>query len=106
MAITRTWHGIVPLEQQEAFELHLHKTGVEHSQSIKGNLGAYIQIVQQGTYAHFFLCTVWSSWEAIRDFAGEQPEIAVTYPEDEQYGLISDPLVIHQEVTRAGNPFV
>ncbi len=106
MAITRTWHGIVPIEQQQAFELHLQKTGIEHSRSIEGNVGAYVQIVQQDEYAHFFLCTVWSSWDAIHRFAGEQPGIAVTYPDDEQYGLISDPLVIHQEVIHTGNPFV
>ncbi|MFD1885067.1 hypothetical protein [Paenibacillus wenxiniae] len=106
MAITRTWHGLVPIEQQQAFELHLQKTGIEHSSSIQGNVGAYVQIVQQGDYAHFFLCTVWSSWDAIYRFAGAQPSIAVTYPDDEQYGLISDPLVIHQEVIHTGNPFV
>lgn len=38
-------------------------------------------------------------------FAGDNPIIAVTYPEDDKYGLISDPIVIIQEVTDGENPF-
>jgi hypothetical protein len=38
-------------------------------------------------------------------YAGENPIIAVTYPDDDKYGLISDPIVIHQEVTTVQNPF-
>ncbi|MEK5108794.1 hypothetical protein MHI57_19150 [Cytobacillus sp. FSL K6-0129] len=104
--ITRTWHGIVPLEKKADFEDHLNKTGVEESISLDGNLGAYVKIVEQDKYAHFFLCTVWSSWDVIHLFAGSEPTIAVTYPEDEKYGLISDPIVIHQEVSTIENPFI
>ncbi|KOS63582.1 hypothetical protein FJQ98_08760 [Lysinibacillus agricola] len=103
--ISRTWHGMVPLEKKIDFEAYLHKTGIEESTSLDGNLGAYVKIIEQDHYAHFFLCTVWSSWEAIHLFAGSEPTIAVTYPEDAKYGLISDPIVIHQEVITSDNPF-
>jgi len=52
-----------------------------------------------------FLCTKWDSWESMVDYAGIEPHIAVTYPEDERYDLISDPIVIIQEVTDSKNPF-
>ena len=52
-----------------------------------------------------FLCTKWDSWESMVDYAGIEPHIAVTYPEDERYDLIYDPIVIIQEVTDSKNPF-
>lgn len=104
--ISRTWHGMVPIDKKEAFAFYLNETGVKESVAIKGNLGAYVHVAEQEEYAHFFLCTVWSSWEDIILFAGKKPEIAVTYPEDSFYGLVSDPIVIHQEIKTAENPFI
>lgn len=103
--ISRTWHGIVPIEKRESFKLYLDNTGVKDTEAISGNRGAFVEIVDQGRYTHFFLCTLWDSMESVILYAGENPTVAVTYPEDEKYGLISDPIVIHQEVTLASNPF-
>jgi hypothetical protein len=103
--ISRTWHGIVPTRFKDEFEIYLGKTGVGDATAIKGNSGAYVRIVEQGEYAHFFLCTIWDSLESIILYAGDNPTIAVTYPEDDKYGLISDPIFIHQEVASAKNPF-
>jgi heme-degrading monooxygenase HmoA len=105
MLISRTWHGAVPLEHGDAFASYLEKTGIQGSRSIPGNAAAYVHRVEQDGYLHFFLCTMWFSWEAVRAFAGEPPEVAVTYPEDAKYELISDPIVIHLEVTTDQNPF-
>lgn len=103
--ISRTWHGIVPIDMKENFKNYLEITGVKDTISIPGNNGAFVKIVDQGNYTHFFLCTLWDKMEDIILYAGQTPEIAVTYPEDEKYGLISDPIVIHQEVTSGQNPF-
>lgn len=103
--ISRTWHGIVPIEMKENFKKYLDITGVKDTLSIQGNKGAFVKIVDQGNYTHFFLCTLWDKMENIILYAGENPEIAVTYPEDEKYGLISDPIVIHQVVNSGENPF-
>ncbi|EPH0545195.1 hypothetical protein N1I02_005213, partial [Serratia marcescens] len=35
---------------------------------------------------------------AVKDFAGEEYQIAVTYPDDERFSLISDPYVFHHQV--------
>lgn len=103
--ISRTWHGIVPIKMKNEFAVYLEATGVCDTTAITGNRGAYVKIVEQGEYAHFFLCTIWDSMESIISYAGENPTTAVTYPEDNKYALISDPIVIHQEVTSADNPF-
>jgi heme-degrading monooxygenase HmoA len=102
---SRTWHGMVPIEMKEAFEKYEFETGIKDTTAISGNRGAFLKIVEQGQYAHFFLCTKWDSMESIIAYAGDEPTIAVTYPEDEKYGLISDPVVIIQEVLDDSNPF-
>lgn len=103
--ISRTWHGIVPIEMKNAFEKYEYETGVKDTLGILGNRGAFLKIVEQGEYAHFFLCTIWDSMESVIAYAGSNPTIAVKYPEDEEYGLISDPIVIIQEVSDCRNPF-
>lgn len=103
--ISRTWHGIVPIEMKENFKKYLEITGVKDTISIPGNNGAFVKMVDQANYTHFFLCTLWDKMENVILYAGENPAIAVTYPEDEKYGLISDPIVIHQEVKSGQNPF-
>jgi hypothetical protein len=40
----------------------------------------------------------WDSWDAIRAFAGPDPERAVYYPEDRAFLLELDPHVRHFEV--------
>ncbi|UJL39582.1 antibiotic biosynthesis monooxygenase [Pantoea agglomerans] len=96
--IVRTWHGCVPARHAEGFATLLQKTGVEHSAATPGNLGAYVRRETQGEWEHFFLATYWEDSEAIKAFAGDQYQIAVTYPDDEQYDLLSDPYVFQHHV--------
>jgi heme-degrading monooxygenase HmoA len=96
--IVRTWHGCVPLQHATGFAAHLQHTGVEHAQSISGNLGAFVRQETQGEWEHFFLATYWESLAAIRQFAGDDMQRAVTYPDDEQFDLISDPYVFQHDV--------
>lgn len=104
--ISRTWHGIVPIYMKDQFEKYENETGVKDTMALKGNRGAYLKIVEQEQYAHFFLCTMWDSMESVREYAGNNPTVAVTYPEDDKYELISDPIVIIQEVSDNKNPFL
>lgn len=102
---SRTWHGVVPIKYREGFEKYENETGVRDTQKILGNKGAYLKVVEKGEYAHFFLCTLWDSMESMILYSGEHPEIAVDYPEDQKYELISDPIVVIQEVMTDKNPF-
>ena len=96
--ILRSWHGAVPLQHGDAFEQYLQTTGVSEASALDGNLGAFVKRIEQDDHVHFFLLTYWNGWDAIHAFAGAEPHIAVTYPQDRKYGLISDPIVLHQEV--------
>lgn len=48
--------------------------------------------------AEFVFTSRWDSWEAIRRFAGPEPEKAVYYPEDKAFLLALEPRVAHYEV--------
>ncbi|AGE94565.1 hypothetical protein PU088_001726 [Citrobacter farmeri] len=96
--IVRTWHGCVPVQHGDGFAAHLALTGVKHSQSIEGNAGAFVRRERQGEWEHFFLATYWHNLAAIKAFAGEDYHVAVTYPDDEQFALLSDPYVFQFEV--------
>jgi heme-degrading monooxygenase HmoA len=96
--IVRTWHGCVPLKHAEGFAKHLEKTGVEYSRSIRGNRGALVHRETQGSWEHFFLATYWHDLDAVKAFAGEHYNVAVTYPDDEVFELLSDPYVFQHEV--------
>ncbi|MEP1305187.1 MAG: antibiotic biosynthesis monooxygenase [Balneola sp.] len=49
-------------------------------------------------YAYFELITFWENMEVIRNFAGEDAEIAKYYPEDKQYLIDFPEKVTHHEV--------
>lgn len=41
----------------------------------------------EGDVSHFLLVTIWDSIDAVKKFAGENPDIAKYYPEDDNYLL-------------------
>lgn len=54
--------------------------------------GALVRQENQGEWAHFFLATYWQDLAAVKAFAGEDYHVAVTYPDDEAFELLSDPM--------------
>jgi heme-degrading monooxygenase HmoA len=47
--------------------------------------------------AEFVLISYWESMDAIKAFAGDEPERAVYYSEDERFLLVKTPTVDHYE---------
>ena len=41
----------------------------------------------EGDVTHFLLVTVWDAMESVKKFAGENPETAKYYPEDDEFLL-------------------
>lgn len=103
--IVRSWHGIVPSHKAEAFRKYLLVTGGKEAKAIPGNLAVYIHSQSQDDFEHFFMVSYWDNYEAIKNFAGSSPHIAVTYPDDIKFGLISDPIVLHYEVETVPDKF-
>ena len=96
--IVRIWHGTVPASKSEAYREFLNERAIPDYGSVKGNLGVYILERREGEVTHFITLTFWDSLEAIRDFAGDEIEVAKYYEEDKDYLIEFEPNVHHYEV--------
>ena len=101
--IARIWHGIVPAKKADDYYLYLQKTGLKDYQAIAGNLVVFVLRRIEDDKAHFTLITHWESMDAIRKFAGDEPEKAVYYPEDSDYLLEFEEFVAHHDILFAQN---
>lgn len=99
--ISRAWHGRVPAAKAEAYHQVLIATGLADYRRTAGNLGVVVERWVEGDVAHFLITTFWESMDAVRRFAGDQPEVARYYPEDDAYLLEREPTVRHAEVLMA-----
>jgi heme-degrading monooxygenase HmoA len=97
--IARLWHGRTPRDKADSYVEYLKKTGVCDQTSIEGNRGEYVFHRIEGDIAHFIVLSLWDSWDAVRRFAGQDPEKAVYYPEDGEYLLEMPPDIEHYEVS-------
>ncbi|NBD07584.1 MULTISPECIES: alpha/beta fold hydrolase [Corallococcus] len=105
--LARTWRGVTKAEDADAYLAYLHQTGLAHYRRTPGNLAAYcLRKVAEGK-AEFLLVTLWESMDAVKRFAGDAPERALFFPEDDRYLIDRDLHVTHYEVPFAeGQAFV
>jgi heme-degrading monooxygenase HmoA len=96
--LARIWHGITPAAKADTYRDFLNQSGVPDYQATPGNQGVYVLRRIEGDVAHFTLISLWDSLEAIKQFAGPEPEKAVYYPEDKEFLLEFEPAVTHHEV--------
>ena len=87
MTYMRTWHGEVPTSKADDYEAFMIERAAPDYGSVEGLLKTYFQRRDEGDVAHFLLVTLWDSMESMKRFAGERPEIAKYYPEDDEYLL-------------------
>jgi len=55
--------------------------------SVQGLQNLFFTRRDEGDVSHFLLVTIWDSIDAVKKFAGENPDIAKYYPEDDDYLL-------------------
>ncbi len=99
--IARTWRGTTATRDAEAYTAYLQHTGLRAYRETPGNLAAILlrrPLGEQGETTEFVTFSLWDSMEAIRRFAGDDPERAVFYPEDDRYLTDRDLTVVHLEV--------
>jgi heme-degrading monooxygenase HmoA len=96
--IARTWRGATKAKDGEAYLEYLYRTGFAEYRKTPGNRGVLglRRIVKDR--AEFLLVSLWESEEAIRQFAGDDIEKAVFYPEDERFLVDREDRVSHYEV--------
>jgi len=83
MALMRLWHGEVAIEKADEYEQFMIERAAPDYSTVDGLLKLYFQRRNEDKTAHFLLVTIWDSLESIKKFAGDEPELAKYYPEDD-----------------------
>lgn len=96
--IMRIWRGITAEEQAQAYLEHLQQTALPTLAEQPGQCGVWVLRRVQGGQCEFQVLSLWESEKALRAYAGENPERAVYYDEDDKYLLEMEPLVRLYEV--------
>jgi heme-degrading monooxygenase HmoA len=104
--IARTWRGATRAEDAESYLEYLHQTGLAEYRKIEGNRGVMALRRVVDNKAEFLILSFWDSDAAIRQFAGDDIENAVFYPEDERFLVERDTHVSHYEVVFDTAPVV
>ncbi len=88
--LARIWRGVVRAEDAAPYFEYLQRTGLAEYCATPGNLGvlALRRVIDRGV--EFVLVTLWASVDAVREFAGDDIDSAVFYPEDERFLLEFD----------------
>jgi len=87
MTIMRLWHGEVAIEKADDYEQFMIDRAAPDYSSVDGLMNLSFQRKDEAKKAHFLLVTIWDSMESIKRFAGEEPELAKYYPEDDHFLL-------------------
>jgi heme-degrading monooxygenase HmoA len=96
--ILRIWRGWTRPEDADAYVAYLMETGHPGYTSTPGNQGVTFTRRDDGDRVEFLLTSMWNSWDAIKSFAGPDPEQAVFYPQDDHFLVDRELTVHHYEV--------
>jgi heme-degrading monooxygenase HmoA len=98
--IARIWRGTTRIADRETYHEYMKKTGLREYLACKGNRGVKLlrRDLPDKKQTEFVFITFWDSYDALREFAGEDYERAVYYPEDERFLVEAAPTAIHFDV--------
>jgi heme-degrading monooxygenase HmoA len=99
--IARIWRGAVAKADGDAYAEYTEGTGLAGYTNTPGNRGAWMLRRDVDDKTEFLMFTLWDSMEAIEAFAGDRPEVAVFYPEDDHYLVEREETVSHYDVARS-----
>ena len=99
--IARTWRGWTRTADADPYVEYLLRTGMKEYRETPGNRAAYILRRRDADRTEFVTLTFWDSLDAVKRFAGEEPERAVFYPEDDRFLVDRDTSASHYEVIEA-----
>jgi heme-degrading monooxygenase HmoA len=96
--IARIWRGAVRPGDGDAYVAYVEDTGIRQYRQTPGNISAQILRRDLEDRTEIVTLTFWDSMASIRAFAGDDPERAVYYPEDDRYLIERPETVEHYEV--------
>lgn len=98
--IARMWRGAVRAVDGDAYAAYMEETGVKGYAETPGNRGVYMLRRSLDDKVEFVMFTFWDSLDAVKAFAGDDPETAVFYPEDDRFLVEREERSTHFEVAR------
>jgi heme-degrading monooxygenase HmoA len=96
--IARIWRGVVRADDAAAYRAYVEETGLRQYRETPGNRGAWLLQRIEGDHCEIVTLSFWESLDAVRGFAGDDPERAVFYPEDDRFLVERDTRVSHYDV--------
>jgi heme-degrading monooxygenase HmoA len=99
--ILRTWRGAVRRDDADRYLAHQAATGIRGYRETPGNLGAVVLRRDRGELCEVVTMSFWDSMDAVRRFAGDDPDRATFYPGDDELLVEKDLHVDHFEVVSA-----
>lgn len=96
--IARTWRGRATREHAPAYVEHFRHTLLPHFAALPGYRDAYLLQRQSDDGVELTAITLWESMDAVRDFAGDDPEVAIVEPAARAVLTDYDRHVTHDEV--------
>lgn len=99
--IVRLWRGRVPAAKAAEYVEYQKEVGPPGYRKVPGNLGIYLLGRDLGEHYEVAFLTLWESWDAIREFAGEPIEKATYYERDFEFLVDPPEEVEHFEVLEA-----
>jgi heme-degrading monooxygenase HmoA len=85
--IVRLWHGRTSLSEGDKYAKFMKERAAPDYASVKGLEKIYFLRRTEKDAEHFLLVTIWDSMESVKKFAGDHPELAKYYPEDDSFLL-------------------
>ena len=96
--IVRMWHGMVEVSKADEYAEFMKERAVPDYSSVDGLKKLLFLRNVEADVAHFLLVTYWKSMEAVKKFAGDHPEKAKYYPEDDDFLLEKEETSVLYEV--------
>jgi heme-degrading monooxygenase HmoA len=96
--IARIWRGATRIADGDAYAQYMNGTGIAGYRNTPGNRAAVMLRRNVGDRSEFLMLSLWDSMEAVVSFAGDEPETAVFYPEDDRFLIDRELTVSHYEV--------
>ena len=96
--ILRTWRGAVRREQLDEYLAHQDETGIREYRQTPGNVGVLVTTRDADDLVEVTTWSLWESMDAVRAFAGDDPEVAKFYPGDDDLLAEKDLHATHHAV--------
>ena len=96
--ILRTWRGYADPSAADRYQAHLLRTVRPQLESIPGFRGLFLLRRQGEREVEYVVQTLWDSMDAVRAFAGSNPQRAVVDPAAVAALVRFDDVVEHYEV--------